>query len=170
MTMSDRIVILNEGELQQVASPEVAYSQPANRFVAGFIGSPSMNFMSCRLSSGKLDTGTFTLDAPNRVSDTVETLGTLGIRPEDLTLVSPQQGDVTARVSVFEQVGSFNILHLEIEDLSEEVVAQVPGSQHFDPGEMVGVSIDPTRIHLFGEAGDAIYNPPLYSEQRVKQR
>ena len=167
MTMSDRVVILNDGELQQVAPPEVAYSQPANRFVAGFIGSPSMNFLDCRLSSGRLDAGAFTLAAPDRISDRVETAGTLGIRPEDLSLVPAGEGDASARVSVFEQVGSFNVVHLDIDGRDEELIAQVPGSRHVDPDEVVGVSVDPERVHLFDGDGDAVYNPPLYSQQEA---
>lgn len=166
MTMSDRVAILDDGELQQIAPPEVAYSQPANRFVAGFIGSPSMNFLDCELSAGTLRTSAFSLDAPAELSGSVETIG---VRPEDMAIVSPQEGDFTAEVSVFEQVGSFNIVHLDIEGETGEVLAQVPGSKHVEHGQTVGVSIDADRVHLFDDAGDAVYNPPLHSEQQVTQ-
>ncbi|WP_136689518.1 ABC transporter ATP-binding protein [Halorhabdus amylolytica] len=164
MTMSDRVAILNDGKLQQIDTPGVVYSQPANQFVAGFIGSPSMNFLDCQLdgSSKTLRTSAFSLQAPEEASEDVETLG---VRPEELTIAPSGEGDLSAEVSVFEQIGSYNILYLENDDLDEELVAQVEGSNHFDPGERVDIQIDPTHIHLFDRDGDAVYNPPLPSKE-----
>lgn len=164
MTMSDRVAILNAGKIQQVDTPEAVYSQPANRFVAGFIGSPSMNFLDCELdeSTNTVRTAAFAFDAPDGLSGDVKTLG---IRPEELRIVSPEDGVTTAEVAVFEQVGSYNIVYLEIDGLDEEIVVQVDGKNHFNPGETVGIEIDPTHIHLFDRNDEAVYNPPLASEE-----
>jgi len=164
MTMSDRVAILNDGQLQQIDTPEVVYSQPANRFVAGFIGSPSMNFLDCAFeeAAGTLRTPAFSIDAPDELSGDI---ATLGVRPEELSIVAPGNGDFSAEVAVFEQIGAYNILHLTIDDLEEEIVAQVDGSNHFDPGDTVGVDIDPTHVHLFDTEDVAVYNPPLASEE-----
>ncbi|WP_424004810.1 ABC transporter ATP-binding protein [Haloarcula salina] len=164
MTMSDRVAILNNGDLQQIDTPEVVYSQPANRFVAGFIGSPSMNFIDCRFdeSSGTIQTGAFAIDAPSDVSGDA---ATLGVRPEEMTIVPASDGDFSAEVTVFEQIGAYNIIHLSVDGLDEGIVAQVDGSKHFDAGDVVGVEIDPKYVHLFDASDEAVYNPPLASEE-----
>jgi multiple sugar transport system ATP-binding protein len=162
MTMSDRIAILNNGELQQIAPPEVAYSQPANEFVAGFIGSPSMNFLDCSVSGGFVETGAFSIEAPSDVDQAV----TFGLRPENILLGSTaEDGHANASVSVFEQVGSFNIVYLDVDGLDEEIVAQVPGEKQFEPGARVSMTIDEDRIHLFARDGETLHNPPVFTKQ-----
>lgn len=159
--MSDRIAILNDGRLQQIAPPEVAYSQPANKFVAGFIGSPSMNFLDCTVSGGRVETGGFSFEAPAGA----ESATTVGIRPENITLGRPNtDGHAEATVSVFEQVGSFNIVYIDVDGV-DEVVAQVPGEKQFEPGAEVSVTIDMDRIHLFAEDGETVHNPPVFTKQ-----
>jgi multiple sugar transport system ATP-binding protein len=160
MTMSDRIAILNDGRLQQIAPPEVAYSQPANQFVGGFIGSPSMNFFDSTLVDGTVETPGFSVPAPDGAP---EGEVTLGIRPENIELRKDNDGHTKASVAVFEQVGSFNIVHLDIPGLDDEVVAQVPGAQHFEPLDTVAMHVDTDRIHLFAEDGAAVHNPPVYT-------
>jgi multiple sugar transport system ATP-binding protein len=160
MTMSDRIAILNHGRLQQIAPPEVAYSQPANQFVAGFIGSPSMNFVESTVVDGTVETPGFSLAAPDGVP---EGDVTHGVRPENIELGEDEEGHADASVAVFEQVGSFNIVHLDVRGLDDEIVAQVPGAQHFEPGDRVPVQIDTDRIHLFAEDGAAVHSPPVYT-------
>lgn len=159
MTMSDRIAILKDGELQQIAPPEVAYSQPANQFVASFIGSPSMNFANCTVENGRVKTGGFSIPAPDGVTNSVSTLG---VRPENINL-NESNAQFSATVRVFEQVGSFNMVHLEIDGVEENIIAQVPGSKHFDFGTTVGISIDTDRIHLFDENGNTKHNPEVYT-------
>jgi len=88
MTMSNRIAVLNDGKLQQIAPPLVCYNEPTNLFVAGFIGSPSMNFAEGELVENGLETNNFTVDLdPTRIPDvTVGDAVTLGVRPEDVHL------------------------------------------------------------------------------------
>lgn len=161
MTMSDRIAILNNGQLQQIAPPEVAYSQPANEFVAGFIGSPSMNFIDCKVLGDTVETAAFSLDAPEGVTRGA----TLGIRPENISPKRPTaDGLVEATVPVFEQVGSFNIVYLDIDGLGS-ITAQVPGEKQFEPGARVSVTIDTDRVHLFTEDGETVHNPPVFEKQ-----
>jgi len=112
MTMGDRIAILNAGELQQIAEPEICYSKPNNRFVAGFIGSPSMNFFEVSVES--------TPDGVSVEGDSFETdlnislssgRYTLGVRPEDLYLADGP-GRIPADVDVVEPMGADNYLYL----------------------------------------------------------
>ena len=157
MTMSDRVAIMNGGRLQQLSTPEEVYHKPANRFVAGFVGSPSMNFIQCQKTDGRLQAGAFSLPAPDGVEDPAE----LSVRPEYLTIGDDPNG-VQARVSVFEQVGSFNIVYLLVDGHEEELVAQVGPEIYVESGDVVSVSIDDDRFHLFDEQGETIYNPPLH--------
>lgn len=163
MTMSDRVTILNDGHLQQIDPPEYVYSQPANQFVAGFIGSPSMNFLPCEYASDALKVGAFELESP---PVDVSEATTLGIRPEDITLGRPGKGQINGTVRVFEQAGAFNIVHVDAEQLNEELLVQAPGSQYLESGESIGISIDDERIHLFDEWGDSIRSPAVFSENR----
>lgn len=166
MTMSDRIIILYDGEIQQIARPEVVYSQPANQFVAGFIGAPSMNFLDCTYSDGMIEAGAFSFEAPREIKGGSTTLG---IRPEDLEITARNEGQATAQVNVFEQVGSYNVIYLDVNGHEDEIVAQVPGSVYLKPDENVGVRVNTERIHLFDQHGDALYNPPVYSSQEAEQ-
>jgi multiple sugar transport system ATP-binding protein len=159
MTMSDRIIVLDGGRLQQVSKPAVAYHQPRNRFVAEFIGSPSMNFLPCDRAGDRLTAGPFGLDAPaDLAGDPVE----LGVRPEDVLV--DEGGSVTGHVEVFERVGSFNIVYLTVQGYDRELVAQVPGDSHFAVGSTVRVSVREDRVHLFDADGESIHNPTLPAE------
>jgi multiple sugar transport system ATP-binding protein len=118
MTLGDRVAVMRNGILQQVASPEELYNRPANLFVAGFIGSPAMNFMAGTLEDGKLRTGLGDITLTSRIRQEVESAGTgreviVGIRPEDFedaSLVSPDLRDsgliFNATVDVIESLGA----------------------------------------------------------------
>lgn len=88
MTMSSRIAVMNRGELQQFAAPLTCYYRPTNEFVAGFIGSPSMNFLDGRVTDDGVETDEFSLDVDEGVLDGVESgkRVTVGVRPEDIYL------------------------------------------------------------------------------------
>jgi multiple sugar transport system ATP-binding protein len=155
MTMGDRIVVLRDGELQQVGSPRDVYEHPANRFVAGFIGSPSMNFLEVEFTGD----GTLT-DGRNfdyRLSEEyvdgldVEPGETLvaGIRPEH---VRPADGGGQT-VEVAEPVGSDNYLYL---DVGEEFVARVDTDVNPEPGETIAVTFDEDMLRLFDDETGAI--------------
>ena len=165
MTMSDRIAILNNGRLQQVAEPSKAYNQPVNQFVAGFIGSPSMNFVNAQLSNGQVTSDVFTFDAPSDVSGDITQLG---IRPEDLEITyDVTTGHTTATVRVFEEMGSMNTVYLRVGDHDDDIVAQVDAATQVEPGEQVGLTLNEERIHLFDSTDDAVYTPPLYTRDDV---
>ena len=118
MTLGDRVAVMRNGILQQVASPEELYNRPANLFVAGFIGSPAMNFMAGTLEDGKLRTGLGDIPLTGRMRQEVESAGTgreviVGIRPEDFedaSLVSPDLLDsgitFNATIDVIESLGA----------------------------------------------------------------
>ncbi|AEH38730.1 ABC transporter ATP-binding protein [Halopiger xanaduensis] len=158
MTMGDRIVILNNGELQQVGEPTEVYDNPVNEFVAGFIGSPSMNFFDVdvttrgdRIVLGDPDSGFEFELSSEYVTDHADELEanqyTLGIRPENVNVVeSAAEGVVKGTVEVVEPIGSDNYLYM---DLAEDFIARVDSSIEPDVGERVALTFDESDIHLF---------------------
>ncbi|XVH33105.1 ABC transporter ATP-binding protein (plasmid) [Haloferacaceae archaeon DSL9] len=167
MTMGDRIAILNGGELQQIGTPLECYHQPANRFVAGFIGSPSMNFIDVtfaqRDGSGILSHGDFEYTLPPNTTATLTSTSppnevVLGIRPEDIALATGSEANVvTAEVSVVEPLGEVNYVYLQIGD--ENYVASFDGNLAFTPGDELGIVFPEDRIHLFdSKTGETLKN------------
>ena len=158
MTLSDRIVVMNHGVMQQVGKPDEIYSRPANRFVAEFIGTPSMNMIEGELG---LDGGrpVFTAPglavalagAPPRLQ--AQRQATLGIRPEDIALVAPDApGAIPARVTVSELTGAERFHFVAMGGSS--VIVRTPASTVLHPGETVALGLPPDRLHLFGGAGE----------------
>ncbi|WP_256402253.1 ABC transporter ATP-binding protein [Halorubrum salinum] len=172
MTMGDRIAILDAGELQQVATPLEAYHRPANQFVAGFIGEPSMNFIDCATEDATLVDGGFRYPLGDEVGEAVADAAdvTLGIRPEDLSVdasADASGGDAAgdhafdATVTVVEPMGDENVVHLSLAD-GPELVATVNGLRRIESGTDVIVSIPENAIHVFdGDSGDALHNRSL---------
>jgi multiple sugar transport system ATP-binding protein len=170
MTMGDRIAILNGGQLQQVGTPLECYHEPANRFVAGFIGSPSMNFMDVSLRRSPEGPTTlvheaFEYDLTAEFAAGLETTAdrlTLGIRPEDVRLArTDEAGTVAATVSVTEPLGDQTYVNVEIDD--ETYTVSVPGGLDLETGTRVELVMPESSLHLFDrETGTAVVNraPP----------
>ena len=176
MTMGDRIAVLNGGELQQIGTPLECYHQPRNRFVAGFIGSPSMNFLKVTVGDGRLNHEAFAYEVPPLIDSSLPPVGervTLGIRPEDIELADDgTENVVRATVKVVEPMGEVSYVYLDIG--GETYTASVSGDLIFDPGEELSVVFPPKRIHLFDtNTGEAIKNREttrdLKSEQALSQ-
>jgi len=152
MTMADRIAILNDGQLQQVAQPEEAYDHPVNEFVATFLGSPAMNTfdVTVNLRSGvttlmRDETTLATIpdtDLGLSDGDTVR----FGIRPEDLELEG-DSGTFNASVSVAEYQGNDNFIHLSV--AGQDMTARVPPTVYPNTGDNIRVDIDPDDVYLF---------------------
>ncbi len=155
MTLADKIVVLDRGEISQVGTPLELYNQPANRFVASFIGSPAMNFMKVEVS--KIDGRTATLALPGGNSATITTRGgttaglvEMGIRPEHLRIVpdSGAEASVKGTVSVVEQLGNSTILYVETP--AGQLIVEGDGALAARPGDNLGLAIDGKHAHLFG--------------------
>ena len=147
MTLATRVGVMNKGVMQQLAPPEEVYNDPANMFVAGFIGSPSMN-----LVHGDLVDGTFRAEgvAVPGIGGGSRTGVVLGIRPEDLRVVGPGQGVFDAPVYSSELTGESTLVTFNVG--GRHVCAR--GDRHFrcEIGEVVGVAVDPQRAYLFDAA------------------
>ncbi|ACV47935.1 MULTISPECIES: ABC transporter ATP-binding protein [Halomicrobium] len=168
MTMGDRIAILNDGKLQQVATPLECYHEPANQFVAGFIGDPSMNFFDMERDGDTLVGSRFEYPLSQSTLDDVgETRNvTLGVRPEDVEVGTDESGSHTysAIVEVVEPMGDENTVYLRFESApeGETFIATIDGLQQAAVGDRVTVSIPEETIHLFdGRSGEAVHNRRL---------
>jgi multiple sugar transport system ATP-binding protein len=135
MTMADRIVVLQGGNIKQVGSPIDLYERPDNLFVAGFIGSPKMNLFGGAAAAGF-------------------NAATAGVRPEHIA-VSRDSGQWTGRVKVAEHVGSDTFLYVAVETIGD-VTVRVVGEVGARAGSTVHLTPDPARIHRFAKDGKAI--------------
>ena len=135
MTMADKIVVLNAGRVEQYGTPMDLYKRPANKFVAGFIGSPKMNFFD---------------------GAAAEKYGaaSIGVRPEHLR-ISKDSGDWAGRVGVAEHLGSDTFLHVHVDGAGLQTV-RTEGDNSFSHGDPVWLTPDPERIYRFDHSGLAL--------------
>lgn len=159
MTLGERIVIMNEGLIQQVGTPEEVYNSPANMFVAGFIGSPPMNFIGGRLLREKeklffanqgLNINLSEIDF-KRINEIKNEDVVLGIRPEDILISeNEKEGGMAARVELVESVGSESYIYLDQNGFG--ITVRAGRNIKFRRGENVKLYFNPTTIHLFDRA------------------
>jgi multiple sugar transport system ATP-binding protein len=145
MTMGDRIAIMNAGILQQVGTPGEIYDHPANLFVAGFIGSPTMNFIPVTTSDSTAKASGFSVTLPKSVP---AGKGTLGFRPEAVTDRPSQDGaNLEMKVDVVERLGSDQFLYGQVG--GDQVTARVDPRMKVAPGDNVKLGLDTRTLHLF---------------------
>ena len=156
MTMADRIVVLDQGVIRQVGAPMELYSQPADRFVAAFIGSPSMNFLPAKVVSGgemlRLALGPDAKEVvlkPRRAGPVSAAEVDLGLRPEHVTLVAPDAPEavLAARVRLVERLGNQTLVHLDTP--AGAVTLQGAGDLAARPGDLASLAFDAARAHAF---------------------
>ncbi|WP_129113969.1 ABC transporter ATP-binding protein [Halegenticoccus tardaugens] len=172
MTMGDRIAVLNRGELQQIGTPLECYHQPNNRFVAGFIGSPSMNFLAMRWTGQTLEHTTFEYHLSEQTMQQVRDMGveqvTLGIRPEDIQPEANDPNAITITVNVTEPLGDMTYVYFDIGDTA--CTASVPGDLSISEGDRLSVTFPQDRIHIFdGNTGKVITNRTFRPTDKANQ-
>lgn len=174
MTLGQRVAVMDEGEFQQVAPPMEVYRRPANRFVAGFVGSPAMNFLACSVDGGDgraalaCEGFRIGLDEPPGAEPGAPL--TLGVRPHDVEIVAENGGepgrggpvtsgesarvepDVHGRVDVLEPLGAEILVHLRVAGHGEGLRAIVPPETPVAVDAEVGIRFRRDRLHLFEEA------------------
>jgi multiple sugar transport system ATP-binding protein len=167
MTMGDRIAVMKDGIVQQVASPREIYDRPVNRFVAGFIGSPPMNFIDAELqvqgNIAHLRAPAFTLSVNGamaaRLQESRTREITIGVRPEDISVAAaaaPEANNsITARVDVVETLGSEQ--HLLLAFNGETLLARVGPDFRTSPGQNIGVVVDAGSLHVFDRSSGVAY-------------
>ncbi len=151
MTMSDRIAIMYNGALQQFAPPQEVYREPANRFVAGFIGTPSMNLVDGALvqEAGRwvFQSDGLRLPADNLPTNTKACATCLGLRPEHITLGA---GPLNGIVQLVEQTGHENIVVVRLGD-SLRLTGRAPAHQIWRTGDSIKLTIDAVQAHYFAD-------------------
>jgi multiple sugar transport system ATP-binding protein len=155
MTMGDRVAVLKDGDLQQVDTPRNLYDNPANAFVAGFIGSPAMNLLKTSVSAGRATLGKLSIDVPASAGSSV----IIGIRPEGLT---PASDGFAVKVEVVEELGSdafvygqpadSNITFAQAGEESAQIIVRWDPKNPPKPSDTITVSAQPSAIHLFDAA------------------
>ncbi|KXF75841.1 hypothetical protein ATN84_17955 [Paramesorhizobium deserti] len=159
MTLANRIVVLRKGQIEQVGTPLELYNTPANRFVAGFIGAPSMNFLSGSIAAiGREGTtvtvlGEETLTVPRPADDgMVQQAIAVGVRPQHIRLAGPDQPGISAKVDLVEGLGSETVIHARA-STGEPLLAVLAGQHALSSGEDIRLTFDAKDLHLFDEAG-----------------
>jgi multiple sugar transport system ATP-binding protein len=152
MTMATRIVILKDGIIQQVGAPKQVYNEPANMFVAGFIGSPAMNFIRGAIDGDHFVTETLRLQIPEEKRAMLNAAGyqrkavVFGIRPEDI-LTSPSDTGVPAKISVAELTGAEFMLYATVG--GHELVVRAGATSDYFAGDNIAINFDMHKSHFF---------------------
>ncbi|PLP59990.1 ABC transporter [Mesorhizobium loti] len=150
MTMADRIVVMNRGKVEQIGTPLELFDRPANTFVAGFLGSPTINFAKARLSAGSKDVtfedGIYPL-ALNGASDIAAQDVIAGVRPQHIEIVATDVAPLKGTVVLVEHTGCETNVILDVGN--SEWTVQTLSRHRLNQGEQVGLKFDPAHLHLF---------------------
>ncbi|SEP78420.1 carbohydrate ABC transporter ATP-binding protein, CUT1 family [Faunimonas pinastri] len=169
MTMADKIVVLRAGQVEQVGAPLDLYSRPANLFVAGFIGSPKMNFLEARAEAAG-DVATIRLPGGGELRMPLQGQALssgqsviLGVRPEHLSLQHGGTGgmaEISGTVRLAEHLGAETVLYIDVAD-GAQLIVRANGIMRERTGDAVRVVVDPAACHLFAPEGPALVNATL---------
>lgn len=148
MTLGTRVAVMRDGALEQVAPPTEVYRRPANSFVAEFVGNPAMNLLP----------GASWMMAAPKVPGTPTSGLTVGIRPQDIALVGPGEGDPAGRVELIEPLGGTALAHVRVDGLPGQLVRVLMADDaHVAVGARVGLRPRRDRLHFFnGSSGRRI--------------
>ncbi len=176
MTMSDRVAVIDGGELQQIDPPLICYNEPANLFVAGFMGSPAMNFVEGRVGENGFDSEHVTVEFdPSSAGVEPGQDVTLGIRPENVFLaeerdsVADPTDEIEATTDVLEPMGDEIVVYLFLgdetdtdiddPDIGNQLLMDVDPGSDIEPDDKVQVVLDRSRVHLFDtDTGEALHH------------
>ena len=156
MTLADRIVVLREGRIEQVGTPDELYARPTTRFVAGFIGAPRMNFLAATLVANRSDGAVVRLAGGGEIATMIDaaaapgTALTLAIRPEHVALGGGDNA-ITAPVALVESLGCRRFAYLELADEDEPLICALP--EPWSNAATLTVSLPPRHLHLFATDG-----------------
>jgi len=142
MTLGDRIVVINNGIVEQVGTPKDIYSKPNTKFVAEFIGSPQMNIFNCKIDNGiaKIDNNSINLDKSINVDD-----ASIGVRPDDIQI--SDSGSISCKASLVEYLGSDMIIYSSIGD--QEFSCKLSSKIDVKAGDEFKFNIQPSLVHVF---------------------
>jgi multiple sugar transport system ATP-binding protein len=161
MTLADRIVIMHDRKIEQIGTPMEIYQRPASRFVAGFVGSPAMNFVpvkgvnenggTLRIETGGLGDVAAAIRLPSRFSPAG---GSLGIRAEDVTVLPAGEAGIPLKADVVERLGDRTLIYGQLAD-GTKLAAETDGRSEARSGDTLQIALDTSALHLFDAAGIA---------------
>ncbi|HJQ57639.1 MAG TPA: sn-glycerol-3-phosphate import ATP-binding protein UgpC [Vineibacter sp.] len=158
MTLADRLIVMNAGRAEQIGTPMQVYETPASTFVAGFIGSPAMNFLSGKIAADRrsvelatADNQHVTLPLARAAEGEVGSAVTLGVRPEHL-LANGGTGAIALQIEMVEPLGADTLLHGHFGESREGVTVRMPGHVQIKGGETRRFAVDAANVHLFDTA------------------
>jgi multiple sugar transport system ATP-binding protein len=162
MTLADKIVVLNRGQIQQIGAPQTIYNQPANRMVATFIGNPPMNILPAKLTANGFDVFGQVLPVPPEIKSKVKLSAgqqvNLGIRPEHIT-ISPSSSLISVEVKVVEPLGRETLIRAGLAGSTENINIQAAGNLHPHPGERLNLELDLDYLFVFDSTTGGILYP-----------
>jgi multiple sugar transport system ATP-binding protein len=149
MTLADRITVMHNGVVQQVDTPDGIYNRPVNRFVAGFLGSPQMNFIDGAIAEegAAFVHGALRLKLDARRAGQGGRKVVLGVRPEDVEIASAGPADLAGQVVLVSPLGSEQHINVQLGDV--ELIVRAAKEERLAIGDRVGLTVDPRRLHLF---------------------
>jgi ABC-type sugar transport system ATPase subunit len=164
MTLASKIVVLNHGRVEQIGAPLELYRRPRNLFVAGFIGSPRMNFIQAQVRSVAAREAVLTFAGAEarvpmpgsgmRTGDEV----TVGVRPEHMADADPLSVRLQGRIEAIERLGEASHVYMMLAD-GTEIIARAPGDLAAEPGDPFAASLSGAALHVFDRSGEAVRNP-----------
>lgn len=158
MSMATRIVVMNDGIIQQIGTPKEIYLKPTNIFVGTFIGSPAMNFSDLRVKDNGITLGEWNLELPSSIKEAIMTFGerelVTGIRPEDIQLANEAEENhnafqFTTTIDMAELMGSETLLYFTLDN--QTFISKLNSMEDFEVGQRVNLSIDLEKIHFFNK-------------------
>ena len=160
MTMGTRIAVMDKGELQQVGAPQDLYDRPRKLFVAGFIGSPAMNFVNVTRDGNEVKGEGVTFPIPTRYREGLDGTSEMvaGFRPEHLEIGDfPDAATIRAKADVVEFLGDEELLHVTVPGHEGDVVAVVASENRVKPGDVLDLKLPLEKLHLFDRVtGDSV--------------
>jgi ABC-type sugar transport system ATPase subunit len=161
MTLADQIVVLDKGTISQVGTPWQLYNTPANRFVAGFIGSPAMNFLPAHamVSANGVSlnfAGGAQLDLPPNtgIAFGADPMVDIGIRPEHVKITDTGDGTLVGKPTVVEYLGNTTYAYMDTH--LGPITVETDGALDLKIGELVGLKLEPGKVHVFDSTGKAL--------------
>ena len=161
MTLADRIVVLNAGRVEQVGSPMELYNNPANLFVAKFIGSPAMNTVPCVIEADgmspvvKPEMGNAVKVDAAIPAQSAGKKGIFGVRPEDLVIANGSGAIFNGQVDIVEKLGEVTLIYVVCGGRDEPIVAKLDGNVNIKSGAEIGLTAPAETLHVFDEKGIA---------------
>jgi sn-glycerol 3-phosphate transport system ATP-binding protein len=155
MTLADRLIVMNEGYAGQIGSPLEVYEKPANQFVAGFIGSPAMNFFEAKVGKGgnalRLPSNENLTLSDQKISNIDNQIVTVGLRPEHMILCDDNEAQFHLCADLVEKLGADTLIHGYLKDSKVPLTVRLNGVRHFNIDDLLPLRVDLKNVHLFDQ-------------------